>query len=202
MKTVIVTGGIGSGKSVVCDIMKSRGFKAFYNADERVKSLYVRDKQLLSDIESALDCRLRDGDGAFMPAKLAGLIFSDPEALMKVESLVFPALIKDYEAWKFSHEGEEYVFFESATILEKPYFAGFGDFIIFVDAPYEKRLERACARDGADRDRVEARMRNQKMMNDGSAAAVADFVIVNDSTREALEIEIDKALNKLTDYED
>ena len=190
MKVLVVTGGIGSGKSEVCRILRETGITAQYDADTRVKELYHRHPTLLSSIESVLGMKLRDDDGAFLPALMAERIFNDRSALQKVENLVFPALLEDFEEFKASHEGEEYVVFESATILEKDFFDGFGDFVILVNAPFDVRLERACLRDGADRDAVLRRMNNQRLMNllsEGHKDPRVDFVIPNESSRKDLE---------------
>ena len=96
---VVVTGGIGSGKSEVCRLLNEYG-AARYDADERVKALYAAHPTLLSDISDRLGVDLCDGNGNFVPRILAERIFSDPEALAAVESLVFPALIEDFEAFR------------------------------------------------------------------------------------------------------
>ena len=96
--------------------------------------------------------------------------------------------------------GEEIVVFESATLLEKPQFEGFGDKVILVDAPFEVRLDRACRRDGADRERVLARMHNQKLMNDLSAGyedARIDCKIINDGSIDDLVCKTKIAINSL-----
>lgn len=190
MKTLVITGGIGSGKSEVCRILERYGVKARYDADARVKALYSAHPTLLTDVERALGCRLRDDEGQFVPSLLSARIFSDREALEKVEGLVFPALLEDYESFSSGIGKDGIVVFESATILEKPYFDGFGDYIILVDAPFEARLDRACRRDGAGRDAVLARMSNQKLMNalsEGRADPRIDAVILNDCDLETLE---------------
>lgn len=213
MVVLVVTGGIGSGKSEVCRILEQIGLDCQYNADMKVKALYTGCSGLLESIEKGLGCSLRDEDGCFIPSRLAERIFSDKEALAFVESLVFPALIEDFEEHCRKNAGKEVVIFESATILEKPQFDGFGDITVLVDAPFDIRLERACRRDGADKDAVLARMSNQKLMNalsDGMSDPRIDAVIVNDGTFEELKnrtIEVvsgllkDKDLNKniLTD---
>lgn len=189
MKVLVITGGIGSGKSAVCRILHEAGVTAQYNADERVKALYSAHPTLLKDIEECLDCGLRDEYGTFVPARLAARIFPDPEALRKVESLVFPALIEDFKTFAQNNKDEDIIVFESATILEKPQFEGFGDKVVLVDAPYEVRLERACARDGVDRAAVEARMANQKLMNalsEGAHDPRIDAVVMNDSDMDEL----------------
>lgn len=193
MKVVVVTGGIGSGKSEVCRILSDMGLDLQYDADSKVKRLYTEHPSLLDDVESRMECRLRDDDGAFVPSRLAERIFSDADALKAVESLVFPALMDDFKEFCIMNSGHEYVIFESATVLEKPQFDGFGDIVILVDAPFEMRLQRACERDNADRDKVLARMRNQKLMNalsEGLKDPRIDAVIMNDDSVEVLETKV------------
>lgn len=200
MKVLVITGGIGSGKSAVCRILHEAGITAQYNADERVKALYSAHPTLLKDIEECLECVLRNEHGTFVPAKLAARIFPDPEALQKVESLVFPALIEDFKAFAETNKDEDIIVFESATILEKPQFDDFGDKVVLVDAPYDVRLERACARDGADRSAVEARMANQKLMNalsEGGHDSRIDAVIMNDSDMDELRERTSKTMTVL-----
>jgi dephospho-CoA kinase len=199
MMVIVVTGGIGSGKSEVCRILKDMGFRAQYNADMRAKSLYVEHPSLLADIEKSLGCLLKDEKGCFEPSRLADRIFSDPDALAVVESHLFPVLMDDF-AFYAGKCGEEVVVFESATVLEKPQFKGFGDKIVLVDAPFETRLERACRRDGADREKVLARMHNQKLMNELSAGGEdprIDCRIVNDCSIDDLVCRTKIAINSL-----
>ena len=199
MKILVVTGGIGSGKSEVCRILSRNGLKAQYNADKRVKDLYSSVPGLVDTIEESLGCKLHDGEGTFQPKLLAQRIFSDREALETVESLVFPELVADFREFA-DNACEDIVVFESATILEKPQFEGFGDKVMLVDAPLHLRLERACARDGVDKDVIKSRMANQKLMNslsDGAYDARIDAVIVNDSTIDILEERIEKTMSDL-----
>ncbi len=196
---VVVTGGIGSGKSEVCRILRRKGFTAQYNADLRVKELYEEHPALLGDIEKALNRGLRNADGKFLPGRLAEVIFNDPEALTQVEAVVFPVLKADFETFAES-VAEDVIIFESATILEKPFFNGFGDKVILVDAPYGMRLERACRRDDADRNRVEARMANQKLMNllsEGHSDPRIDAVIVNDGSHAELDMKTERVIKQI-----
>lgn len=199
MIILVVTGGIGSGKSEVCRILANKGLTAQYNADSRVKELYTSVPGLLESIEQKLDCVLRDECGRFVPQSLAKKIFSDRQALEIVESLVFPALVEDFRGFAQGF-GDGIVVFESATILEKPQFDGLGDKLILVDAPLEVRLERACQRDNADREAVKARMSNQKLMNaisEGETDFRIDAVIINDDTIEILEERVEKTMSDL-----
>lgn len=160
---IVLTGGIGSGKSAASEILNKVYGYPVYQADAAVKRLYLTDDNLLTDIESDAGRSFRDAQGAFSPSLMAEYIFTVPGAVEMVEARVFPVLVKDFEAWQ---SGNEVVVFESATILEKPYFQGFGDAVIIVDAPLELRMERAMSRDGASREKIYERVVRQKMMND------------------------------------
>lgn len=182
MEILVITGGIGSGKSEVCRILQECYSCGVYNADERVKFLYDIHPTLLNDIETLTGDSLRDGDGRFVPSRLSARIFSDRRLLKEVEKLVFPALMDDFRSWAEGYADDRFVVFESATILEKPELQGFGDKVVLVDALVETRLERACLRDSAPRESIYARMLNQKMMNsisDGEMKPEVDAVIHN-----------------------
>ena len=197
MKVLVVTGGIGSGKSEVCRLLAEYGFQMQYDADSRAKGLYVEHPHLLDDIEKALGTSCRDAEGRFVPSCLAKRIFNDKEALGKVEELLFPVMMEDFRKFASSADEGQYVVFESATILEKPYFDGFGDKVILVDAPVALRLERAAARDGAPKEIVMARMQNQKLMNalsEGGEDKRVDYVLLNDGSREDMENNLKKIL--------
>lgn len=162
---IVLTGGIGSGKSTAAAILSSEFGLPVYEADSAVKGLYLTDGSLLSDIESDAGRSFRDANGTFSSSMMAAYLFSVPGAIEMVEQRVFPVLIKDFERWK-SECGSDVVVFESATILEKPYFKDFGDAVIIVDAPLEVRIDRAAGRDGISREKVMARVRCQTLMND------------------------------------
>jgi len=138
---------------------------------------------LLSEIERDMGMSLRNTQGDFIPHYLAERIFSDREALEKVESRVFPVLMEDFEKWKADNSHCDVLILESATILEKPQLAALGDYKVIIDAPFELRMKRASERDGVTVEKVRMRGRNQTLMNEvsrGVCADMADEVIVND----------------------
>lgn len=209
---IVVTGGIGSGKSEVCRMISSRYGFPVYSADSRVRRLYDEVPELVDALESVLDIVLRDDSGLFRPALLAERIFSDHEALKKVEDMVFPYLISDFEDFHSKNPGN--VVFESATVLEKEFFSDFGDAVVLVDAPLEVRVGRACSRDASDRDRILARTDAQPLMNafsDGSisrypedtpygrASGRVTYIIKNDGSLEMLEKEVSAAVESILD---
>jgi dephospho-CoA kinase len=189
MEILVVTGGIGSGKSEVCRILSDVFSCGVYNADSRVKLLYDVHPTLLSDIEKLTGEFLRDDEGRFVPSRLSARIFTDRSLLKQVEGMVFPALMEDFEAWSKAYSEDTFVVFESATILEKQELKGFGDKVILVDAQMQTRLERACRRDAASKESISSRMQNQKLMNSISAGETepeVDAVIHNVGTLEDL----------------
>ena len=202
MEILVITGGIGSGKSEVCRILQELYGCGVYNADERVKLLYDIHPTLLDNIEKLTGESLRDDDGRFVPSRLSARIFADRKILLDVETLVFPALIEDFHTWAKKYEDDRFVIFESATILEKPELAGFGDKVILVDSLFETRLERVCRRNSVPRESVYARMINQKMMNGISCGEIepeVDAVIHNLGTLSDLKYSVIRTIKELYD---
>ena len=90
--SVLLTGGIGSGKSAVASYLESKGIPV-YDSDSRTKALYDSDPDLVPSLERALGVSLRKEDGSFDRKALSSVIFSDKKALSKVESIVHPAVL-------------------------------------------------------------------------------------------------------------
>ena len=198
MKTVILTGGIGSGKSAVCACLRAQGVPV-YDSDSRTKSLYDRDPALVGQLEAVLGTGLRAADGRLDRRKLAGIIFSDPAKKEAVEAVVHPAVLADFRRWKrwqrpkgWTYGPVPFVVLESAIILSCPVFDGIGDRTVLVDADEEVRLARAVARDGSDPDAVLRRIRQQTF--DRSRV---DAILRNDGSLEDLPAETDRVFLNL-----
>lgn len=173
MKTILVTGGIASGKSEVCRYLSSKGYPV-YDSDSRTKALY--------DSVPGLKKRVEEAIGA--PFKEIGVIFSDPVKRERLEAVVYPEVLKDFLAWKEAGSGDV-VFFESAVALDKPQFDGQWDAVWLVKAPLETRLAR--------NPKVADRLQAQKEAD----VSVADAVIDNDSSIEELHKKVDNLLNDM-----
>lgn len=200
MKTVAVTGGIGSGKSTVCGILARRGIPV-YDTDSSAKRLYAKDDSLLDSIEESFGCSIRLGNGGLDKEKLAAIAFSSPEKLKTLEGIVHPAVLEDFLRWnamqsdRFGGSGASEVFFgkapfciiESAVILEKPLFLRVADKVVIVDAPLSERLRRACQRDGVSPEKVIQRMAVQHF-----DLSKVNAVIRNEGSRSQLEEEVGK----------
>ena len=188
--TVLVTGGIGSGKSEVCRRLASHGIPV-YDSDSRTKSLYDSVPGLASRVNDAVGGGVLGPDGHLDRKALASVIFNDKGKLEALESVVHPAVLDDFFKWRDAI-GKGIVVMESAIAMDKPVFDGVFDCTVLVDAPAEIRADRACSRDSASRQAVMARILNQKQN-----ISHADIVIVNDGTLEELHGRTDKALEKL-----
>lgn len=183
--TILITGGIGSGKSVVSGILRGRGIHV-YDTDSRTKALY--EGELGMRLEEALGKKLHDADGHFDRKALASLIFSDRQVLERVEEIVHPAVLRDFEEWK-EKQDSTIVCMESAIALEKPLFNDSYDFVVIVNAPEDLRIRRACNRDGSDEISVRKRVQNQRV-----DLQKANFIIENDGGLDKLEAQTELML--------
>ncbi len=186
MKTVILTGLIGSGKSAVSALLMERGIPV-YDSDSRTKQLYTRRPALVRRLESALGTPIRTAGGKLDRARLASVIFSSATAREAVESIVYPAVLQDFLRWRDKQDGASFVVLESAVILSKPVFDGVGDVVVLVSASAEVRLRRVMARDGADEAQVRSRMAAQEIPMDR-----VHVVLENDGSPESLSAAVER----------
>lgn len=193
MKTVIVTGGIGSGKSAVCALLKKRGVPV-YDCDAKAKELYGRRPSLVSRLEKALGAPLRGADGKLDKARLAALIFSDSRARETVEGMVYPILLQDIRRWQ-KRQSAAWGALESAVILSKPVFDGVADGVVLVEAPQELRIARVMQRDGLGREAVVGRIRSQEIPREK-----ADVLLANDGTPQALSEAVERVFFDKNSY--
>ena len=174
MKKIGVTGGIGSGKSVVSALLSTYGVP-IYLADVEGKrlsdeSLFIRKK--LTDLFGNEIYRENKLDRP----KLASLIFEDEKLLAKVDKIIHPIVNKDFKQW-IKNQNTKLCAFESAILYESG-FDGDVDVVLMVYAPVELRLTRVIERDGFSEADVMRRMNRQ--MSDVLKRDKADYVIVND----------------------
>lgn len=198
MKTVILTGGMGSGKSAVCACLRARGVPV-YDSDSRTKTLYDRRPVLVARIEAALGVALRDAEGRLDRRKLAALIFSDATMKTRVEEIVHPAVRDDFLSWKRRQRPKEwtygpvpFVVLESAIILSCPVFDGIGDRTVLVEAEESVRAARA-----ATRDRTSLQTALRRIGQQHFDPSRIDAVLRNDGPLETLPTEVDRVFLNL-----
>lgn len=173
MYKVGLTGGIGSGKSKVAELLRNMGV-AVYDSDTRAKALMANDTALRDALIEAFGAECYTSEGLNRPW-LAERVFNTPDELKRLNAIVHPAVMLDFAEWAMQQSGE-YVVMESAILLE----AGLEshvDVVVAVMAPRELRLERAMRRDGATREQIEARMENQ--ITDEERTERSKYAIVN-----------------------
>ncbi|MBR5055585.1 MAG: dephospho-CoA kinase [Bacteroidales bacterium] len=179
--TLLVSGGIGSGKSFVIKTFNALGVPS-YDADSRARGLYDSDPELLSSVVALAGEEILS-DGKLDRRALASLIFTSPELKAGVESLVHPAVMRDFFRWRDSRT-EPLVIMESAILPEHHELLEQMDYSLAVTAPLELRIRRVMERDGASREKVLERIACQ--WSDAKRLAVSDFTIVNDGVQPIL----------------
>ncbi|MDR1594338.1 MAG: dephospho-CoA kinase [Prevotellaceae bacterium] len=176
MLKVGLTGGIGSGKSIVGKIFSILGVPV-YQADIAAKNLYDADDELRNGLISLFGEHLY-ASGTLDRRKLAKIIFSDSESMKKVNELVHPAVKRDFlEYVSLLPESTPYVIHEAAIIFEAKIENMF-DVIINVYAPENLRIERILARENTTVEAVKQRIAAQ--WNDKQKVELADYNIIND----------------------
>jgi len=172
MQIIGLTGGIGSGKTTVARVFELLGIDVYY-ADIQAKKILSSDK-IKEQIISAFGNVYKDNK--LQNKKLAEIVFNDKKKLEKLNSIVHPAVEKDFEQWSKKNSGKPYLIKEAAILFESGSYKKV-DKIITVFAPENIRVLRVCKRDNINKAQVIARINNQ--MPDNEKIAKSDFVIKN-----------------------
>lgn len=181
MLKVGITGGIGSGKSMIAEMFKVLGIPVLH-ADETARFLMDTDAVLKAAIVKQFGEEVYK-NGRLNRPFLGSQVFNNKQQLESLNALVHPATIAYSKKW-FEAQHSVYVikeaaiFYESGTYIEV-------DKMIGVYAPMEIRLKRAMERDHVSKEAIEKRMQNQ--MNEEEKMKRCDFVILNDGTRSVIQ---------------
>lgn len=140
-----ITGGIGSGKSLVCKIFQTLGIP-IYDADSRAKNIMTTDGILLSQIRKEFGDLSYHPDGTLNRTYLSASVFADPQKLDQLNRLVHPRVGLDYAQWVSRYQDVPYVLKEAALLYESGSDQAL-DYIIVVDAPVALRVKRVLQRD-------------------------------------------------------
>lgn len=177
MKTIGITGGIGSGKTVVATLLGVMGIPV-YIADEESKKLTDSSPVIREQLTDLFGSDLYTPKGLNRPL-LASYIFGDPERLEKVNAIIHPEVNRHFLQWVKQQEGN-LAAIESAILFESG-FDRIVDVSLMVYAPQALRIERACRRSAISREEVERRIQSQ--LSDEIKKEKADYVIYNDDTQ-------------------
>lgn len=175
-----ITGGIGSGKSLVCKIFRCLGAPV-YDADSRAKNLMTTDGILVSQIKKEFGILSYNEDGSLNRKYLGQVAFDQKEKLERLNQLVHPRVAADYAGWVQGHQNYPYIIKEAALLFEAGSYKEL-DKIIVVTAPEEIRMKRVLQR---DTHRTEQDVKNilENQLSEEERLQRADFIITNDESR-------------------
>lgn len=181
MIVLAVTGGIGSGKTHIVNMFASMGIPV-YLTDDRAKGLYDTSAGLLVSLQSILGDDIVE-NGKLRKDIMAQRLFADKSLLERVEGVVHPAVIEDFNNWKIMQEGKRppFVIIESAIFLEKPLLRPVADKVLVITAPLDLRISRVQRRSNISEEQILERMNHQ--WSDEERAKYADYIIVSDETK-------------------
>ena len=181
MLKIGLTGGIGSGKTTVAKMFSCLGISV-YNSDIRAKAIMQEDDQLKEQLIQAFGEQTFDSGKLNRPF-LASLVFSNEHDLQILNSIVHPAIQKDFDQWA-SLQKSTYIIKEAAILFESGANIGL-DKVILVEAPEDLRVERVLKRDTVTKEEVLARM--SKQWGDSQKRSLSDYVIINEEKSLLLE---------------
>ncbi|MEO5979629.1 MAG: dephospho-CoA kinase [Chryseolinea sp.] len=172
-----ITGGIGSGKSLVCRVFRCLEIPV-YNADSHAKELMTTDGILISNIKKEFGELSYNTDGSLNRDYLSAAVFNDAEKLQTLNGLVHPRVAVNYNEWVRDHSHSQYVLKEAALLFEAGSYRQL-DKVVVVTAPEKLRITRVRQRDPhRSEEQIKVIIVNQ--MPEEEKMKHADFTIVND----------------------
>ena len=189
-KIIGLTGGIGSGKTTIANHFTAAGIPV-YIADDEARKI-MQSAEIIKEIKDLFGNVIFE-NGILNREKLAQIVFSNPEKLKLLNSIIHPAVKKHFDNWVLDHKNNSFVIYEAAILFESGSYKNC-DKIITVTAPFETRIQRVIQRDKTTREQVLKRMNAQ--WNDDQRIAKSDFVIEN-QTPEITKSEVGKILKIL-----
>lgn len=184
MKTGIA-GGIGSGKSYVCERLRQRGYEV-YDCDAAAKRLIRTSPLLRQQLTTLIGPHAYDAQGTLNKAAVAQFLLASEENARAVDNIVHPSVFKDFE-----DSGLQWM--ESAIMYESGIYR-LVDTVVVVTAPEETRISRVMARDRISREKVLEWMDRQFPQE--QVRRLADYEIVNDGVAD-VDAQIDNLLRRL-----
>ena len=182
MLRIGITGGIGSGKSVVAKVFATLGVPV-YDSDSRAKHVMAHDLVLRTQLQEAFGAEAYDAAGQLNRPYLAKVAFNDAAQLARLNALVHPRVGEDFATWSAAQAaaGQLYILKEAALLYESGAYKGL-DAIITVFAPVEVRAARVLRRD-AHRSAADVQAIMNKQLSEDEKLARAEHVVYNDDSQ-------------------
>ena len=197
MLKIGVTGNIGSGKSIICDMFKAYGIP-IYNADLETRNLMETNDHIIRMVKKEF------GEQSYLNHKLnrsyiSAIVFSDAHKLNVLNAITHPVVIEHAQKW-MDKQTTAYAIKEAALIFESGSAKGL-EIIIGVTAPLNIRIQRVMKRDGLSREEILKRM--DKQINQDMKMKLCDIVIYNDDNNtETLKKQVDEIHQRLLNYKE
>lgn len=194
--SVGLTGGIGSGKSVVSTRMAERG-AVVIDADLLARQVLEPGTEGLAEVVEVFGDQVVDDHGALDRAALGNIVFADDTARARLNQIVHPRVRAEAASRReAAPEG-------SAVVEDIPLLVETGqqdrfDVVVVVQAPYQERIRRMIENRGMSREEAESRIKAQA--SDAERAAAADVVLNNAGTPEELQSQVDQLMDTLNDH--
>jgi dephospho-CoA kinase len=186
-----VTGGIGSGKTLVCSIISAMGYPV-YNADLEARRIIDTDSDVILSIKNLFGDDIY-ADNQLRRKRVSEIVFSDLELLEKLNSIVHPAVAKHFDEWVMLYQSRSIVVQEAAILFESGAYKSV-DKIISVIAPTDIRVKRVQMRDGLSQEIILSRIKSQLPQEE--LIKRSDYIIENDGVNLILP-QIIKIINDL-----
>lgn len=192
MLKIGVTGGIGSGKTLVCSAISAMGIPV-YNSDIESRLIVDSDKEVINLIKNLFGAGIYV-DGKLERKKVAELVFANRDLLEKLNNIIHPAVARHFAQWVEQYAHHKMIVQEAAILFESGAYK-YLDKIIGVIAPLEIRIERIINRDSTNYSSVQSRMNNQ--LSEEELIKRCDYIIVNDGVQLVVP-QINEILNKIS----
>lgn len=181
-----ITGGIGSGKTLVSKMLARKGFKVYY-ADLVAKNLYLTDKKLVKSLVKVFGKEILNYKGKINLPKLKETIFANKKNYETINRIVHPAVM-NFLKKEITKSRYELVLVEAAVLFE----SGFNkslDYIVTVYANKKVRIDRLMIRDESSKTEINHLMKFQ--IDEKRKMEMSDFVIMNNKTIDDLKKQVD-----------
>lgn len=190
-KIIGLTGGIGSGKTMIAKYIQSLGIPV-YIADDAAKKI-MELPEIISSIKQVFGNEVFEND-KLSKEKLAKIVFNNSQNLKQLNQIVHPAVKRDFDEWFSKQKEFPYVVKEAAILFESGSYKDC-DAIITVEAPLDTRIQRVIKRDNTNLESVMSRVNNQ--WTDEMRAEKSDYVVENVDIKKAM-LQVDEILKKMT----
>lgn len=200
VRIIAITGGIGSGKTVVAKIIEEKGYPVIYT-DLIAKDIITSNEVVKKNLITAFGNEVFDNKGLLNNKYLSLLVFNNidknQDNLLKLNSIVHPPVIEEMiqQTENLIAEGKSIIFIESALVFEAALDDGF-DYIVCVTADDNRRIERTTKRSGLSSEEILQRMKSQTSQE--QKISLSDFTIENNKTLDDLKNSVEFILPILT----